>query len=183
MIPRWVFPVAVAALGSAAGPTRAVRTYQVGNLLYLESTNGQDTVRVGLDTSWGGAIVLVTYNGEEFVNRSDPGREVQIAVWDGEQKYDPCAGCSGSFGWNPVQAGDHYHHGSSLISDSLASDHLYTRTRPIEWFPDNKGGGRERPIPSCDGHPLFNQHIGWDRPLATAALVVREPFDGSRTRV
>jgi len=125
---------------------RTVRTYKSGHLLYLESTNGTDTIRVALDSAWGGAIVLVSYDGRELVNRSDPGREVQIALWDGEQTYDPCAGCSGTFGWNPVQAGDRYHRGSPVIDDSLASDHLYTRTRPIEWYPDNKGGGKTGPV-------------------------------------
>ena len=133
-------------VGTTQVPTRSVRTFQVGKLLYLESTNGKDTIRVGLDTSWGGALVLLTYNGRDVVNRSDPGREVQIALWDGEQTYDPCSGCSGTFGWNPVQAGDRYHRGSMLVEDSLASDHLYTRTRAIEWYPDNKGGGKTGPV-------------------------------------
>lgn len=123
-----------------------VRTYRVANLLVLESTDGKDTIRVGLDTSWGGAIVQVTYDGREVVNRWDPGREVQLAIYDGYRKYDPCAGCSGTFGWNPVQAGDRHGSGSALIADSLANDHLYTRTRPIEWYPDDKGGGPKRPV-------------------------------------
>ena len=149
MIPRsriFASLIALAVFGYIARPSRAVRTYQIANMLYLESTDGKDTIRVGLDTAWGGAIVLVTYNRRELVNRFDSGREIQLALWDGEQTYDACAGCSGTFGWNPVQAGDRHRHGSVLIKDSLAEDYLYTKTRPIEWFPDNKGGGADRPV-------------------------------------
>ncbi len=150
MIPRpriFASLIALAVFGSIARPSRAVRTYQVANMLYLESTDGKDTIRVGLDAKWGGAIVQLSYQGQQIVNRSDPGREVQLALYDGDQAYDVCPTCSGVSGWNPTQAGDHYGHGSQ-VADSVASDHLYTKTLPIEWYPDNKGGGAAHAIPT-----------------------------------
>src|SRR6266480_1576794 len=148
MSPRWVSFLALAVLGSTPRHSRAVRTYQVRDLLYLGSTNGKDTIRVGLDARWGGAIVLLSYQGQQIVNRSDAGREVQLALYDGDQAYDVCPTCSGVSGWNPTQAGDHYGHGSPIVADSVAPDHLYTKTLPIEWYPDNKGGGAAHPIPT-----------------------------------
>jgi len=55
------------------------------------------------ETIWGGSIVEVSLNGTNFVNEHDTGREVQAAQYDGSAQYDNCAGCTGSFGWNPVQ--------------------------------------------------------------------------------
>jgi len=122
-------------------PQASVRTYESGPLLYLD--NG--TVRVGLALGWGGAIVEVTRNGKNFVNAFDPGREIQIALYDGSP-FPPCGNCQGAEGWDPVQAGDWHRHGSPLVAKRIGSNYLYTRTQPIQWYPDNKGGGASNPV-------------------------------------
>jgi len=66
------------------------------------TTTSQHTIRIGLETAWGGSIVEVSLNGTNFVNAHDTGREVQPAFYDGNAQYDPCAGCTGVFGWDPV---------------------------------------------------------------------------------
>jgi len=68
-------------------------------------------------------------------------REVQAAEYDGSAQYDPCAGCSGTFGWNPVQCGDFYNHGSPVLSRNVTPDSLYIKAQPIQWYPDDMGGG------------------------------------------
>lgn len=119
------------------------RSYRKGSRLYLD--NG--TVRVGVETAWGGAIVEVSAQGKSLVNAFDPGREVQAAVYDGDP-YPPCGDCAGGFGWNPVQGGDSHRHGSPLQTQSLTDDVIYTKASPIHWVPENKGGSPSQPVSS-----------------------------------
>lgn len=65
-------------------PVVSVRTFQSGSVLYLESSADADVARVGIETAWGGSIVEVSLNGENFVNAHDAGREVQLARFDGD---------------------------------------------------------------------------------------------------
>src|SRR6266446_3122801 len=90
----------------AAAPEKT-RTYREGSRIYLD--NG--TIKVGLETKWGGAITEVVWHGMNFVNDYDPGREIQVALYDGDP-YPPCGDCAGANGWDPVQGGDHHKHGS-----------------------------------------------------------------------
>jgi len=127
-------------------PIIHVNTYQSGSVLYLESDSGTDTSRIGLQTMWGGSIVEVSLNGTNFVNEHDTGREVQAAQYDGNAQYDNCAGCTGSFGWNPVQGGDKYDQGSPVLVQTLMPDSLYIKAQPYQWNPDDKGGGPGQPV-------------------------------------
>jgi len=137
-------------LDSAKGPSNVLaaapektRTYREGSRLYLD--NG--TVKVGLETKWGGSIVEVDWHGMNFVNDFDAGREIQVAVYDGDP-YPACNDCSKEQGWNPVQGGDWHTHGSPLLAQTLERDSIYTKTQPLYWQPDNKGGGPDKPVPS-----------------------------------
>jgi hypothetical protein len=127
-------------------PIVRVSTYQNGSVLYLESDSGTDISRIGLQTLWGGSIVEVSLNGTNFVNEHDTGREVQVAEYDGNAQYDACAGCTGVFGWNPVQGGDKYNAGSPVLAQTVAADSLYIKAQPYQWNPDDKGGGPSQPI-------------------------------------
>jgi len=122
------------------------RTYQQGSSLYLEVQGDNETARVGLETQSGGSIVEVSLNGTNFVNEHDTGREVQPAFYDGSAKYDSCAGCTGVFGWDPVQGGDRYDHGSPVLTQSLSADSIFVKTQPYQWNPDDKGGGPTQPV-------------------------------------
>src|SRR5689334_10924053 len=86
-------------------------TSQQGSRLVLQNQTRTETVRIGLDTAWGGSIVEVSLNGTNFVNAHDTGREVQPAFYDGNAQHETCAGCTGVSGWNPVLGGDKYGHG------------------------------------------------------------------------
>jgi len=120
------------ATGSAAGPM--VRAYEDSEFLYLESRMGVDVARIGLRKSWGGAITEASLNGVDYVNDDNPGRQIQVSLWDGNAKYDEAAGF---WQWNPVEAGDHFYHGSPLLEARLAAESIYTRTQPIHWAPEN----------------------------------------------
>jgi len=115
------------------------------SVLYLTRVAQGDTIRIGVDVSWGGSIVELSWNGMDFVNRFDAGREIQLALYDGNQSYD-FTGKTAVYGWDPVQAGDRYGHGSPVLVAHADTDSIYTETQPNEWYPDNKGGGPHTPI-------------------------------------
>jgi len=118
----------------------------------LESTvvrldNG--VIQFGVEPRCGGTLVEVSWRGRNFVNNADcTGRQVQAALYDGNAKYDGCSGCEGNWGWDPVQGGDIHNFGSPLLAKNVTADSVYIATRPNEWYPDNKGGGPGRPVPS-----------------------------------
>lgn len=162
----------------ASGSFRTT-TFRQGSRLFLQNHTPAETIRLGLDTNWGGSIVELSLDGENFVNAHDTGREVQPAFYDGDQAYDNCAGCSGVFGWDPVLGGDKYNHGTPTLSTSLAPTSLYTEAQPLEWNPDDKGGGPstgvltdvivEQTVGSVPGQPRAFKvhyrltHFGTDR--------------------
>jgi len=122
------------------------RTYQEGSMLYLETVVGNETSRVGLESLWGGTVVEVRWNGTNFVNRYDTGREVQAALYDGNDTYGNYWDDPPVYGWDPVQGGDKYVHGSPLLDQAFPDDSIYIKTQPYEWSPDGKGGGPGQPV-------------------------------------
>ena len=122
-----------------------VRTYQSGSLLYLESGNATDVARIGLDTNWGGSIVEVSLNGTEFVNRHDTGREVQPSYRDGD-----------NLNYNPTLGGDNFDQGTPTNSYAVNPDSLYITAQPLQWYPNDYGGGAGNPVP---GDVLVEQTV------------------------
>jgi hypothetical protein len=112
-----------------------------GTSLVLETQTATETVRVGLLKAWGAAITEVSLNGVDYVNNDDPGRQIQTSLWDDNADYIT------SWGYNPIEAGDHYYQGSPVLASALMTDgSIYTKTRPIEWAPENFGGGPGNPV-------------------------------------
>jgi hypothetical protein len=106
-------------------------------------------IQFGVEPRCGGTLVEVSLRGRNFVNNADcTGRQVQAALYDGNDQYDACSGCDGIWGWDPVQGGDIHNFGNALIAKRVTPDSVYIATRPNEWYPDNKGGGPGRPVPS-----------------------------------
>jgi hypothetical protein len=128
--------------------TFTTTTSQQGSQLILENRTSTDTIRIALDTAWGGSIVEVSFDGVNYVNQHDTGREVQPAFYDGNAQYDGCAGCTGTFGWDPVLGGDKYNHGTPVLSQTLTPSSLSTQAQPLQWNPDDKGGGASQPVPA-----------------------------------
>jgi hypothetical protein len=107
-------------------------------------------IRVGVDLDWGGAITEIIYKGNNLVNKHDEGRMIQINLMDGKDKdfYDPLDMSSSNMGYSPNQAGDKYQHYSSVLKQIITDNFIYTRTQPLEWNPDNKGGGKTKSVAS-----------------------------------
>jgi hypothetical protein len=141
----------------------STRTFREGSRLYLD--NG--TVKVGLETNWGGAIVEVVWHGMNFVNDYDTGREIQVALYDGDP-YPGCDNCAGANGWDPVQGGDVHKHGSPLLAQTLEKDSIYIKTQPHHWIPENKGGSKDSPVP---GDVFVEQWISFQPDTSTGIKV------------
>jgi hypothetical protein len=139
--------VTIGAVGLFSWIGAAVNTGSVAadSVLVVRSASGADTALVAVDAALGGAIVEVSWDHINPVNRYDAGREIQLALYDGNQKYD-FKDFGKAFGWDPVQAGDKHHHTRPLLSQSWDSTSVYTKAQPPEWFPDNKGGGVDSAI-------------------------------------
>jgi hypothetical protein len=115
-------------------------------MLTITSCSVGHLAQIGLNTDWGGSIANVSLDGTNFVNAHDTGREVQPALYDGAAKYDNCAGCTGTWGWDPVQGGDVHGNGSPVLAMQLTFDSIYVKAEPLQWYPDNQGGGAGHPI-------------------------------------
>lgn len=117
-----------------------IKTYDTGTMLYLETDTSTETTRIGLLTAWGASITEVSLNGTNYVNHDDPGRQIQTSLWDANANYNT------SWGYNPIEAGDHFYQGSPVLASTLLSDSIYTKTQPIQWAPENFGGGPGNPV-------------------------------------
>ena len=126
------------AVNPSISPT--ITTTNDGTLFVLQTQTATDIVRVGLLQAWGGAIVEVSLNGVDYVNNDDPGRQIQTSLWDANASYSPL------WGYNPIESGDHFYQGSPLVASTLLPDSIYTKTQPIQWAPENFGGGPGSPV-------------------------------------
>ncbi len=122
-----------------SGVSFTLAATQTGTMIRID--NGM--IRVGVETKCGGTVAEIVIGGQNLINNSDcTGRQVQAALYDGNAAYDNCAGCTGVWGWDPVQGGDKYNAGSPVILQESDSQSIHILTRPLEWNPDDKGGGR-----------------------------------------
>lgn len=100
-------------------------------------------LKLGVHLGWGGAITHISHNGENLVDDHDTGRLLQAAFYDMNEDYSV-----ENWGWNPVQGGDKHNQGSEVLLFSKTENTIYTKSRPLEWNPDNKGGGVGAPVSS-----------------------------------
>lgn len=111
----------------------------------------KDYTRVGARLDWGGTVVffgLTSNTGSNVIDANDPGRELQIALYDSTRRWQGCAKtatcgskspCGNSItylGWNPVQGGDECGHGAKVTSYGQFGDALRLRVEPVQWNPD-----------------------------------------------
>ena len=109
-------------------------------------------VTVGVNRVAGGSVWSLRWNGKEFVNRYDFGRQIQIAFQLNNAGEDD----------NPTEAGDSHatpetpagwRHGSPLLSLELnpGGRTLSTLTQPLQWRPQNFIGGPQTQL----AHPVM----------------------------
>jgi hypothetical protein len=112
-----------------------------GRVLYLDS----GAVRLGIDTEWGGAIREIWFHGENVINNYDGGRLLAVSFYDSDRP--PASNHPNDTGWNPTPS-DMYNNVNPPLEYSFADNELYTKTRYMQWFPDDKGGGLGHPVPT-----------------------------------
>jgi FG-GAP-like repeat len=116
-------------------PTRQA----VASLLTLD--NG--TIKVGADTSFGGAITYLSQSGSttNLVNDNDHGRQVQQSYYSGPENFHPPGSIQytdvGPWPWNPVQAGEAHGYASAVLASSNANGVIYIKTIPKQWALQN----------------------------------------------
>jgi hypothetical protein len=94
----------------------------------------------------GGSVWRWTWNGMQFINNADYGRQIQNAFY----YLDPTGNLNN---FNPNEAGDLYHrdnpataHGSPLLRFENNGNTQSTRTIPLNWDPTVFGGDPDHPI-------------------------------------
>jgi len=136
-----IVPMLAVAAAAIAGSGVSGRSAQA-QIQYLD--NG--SIRLGVDTSKGGAIVVLQPSGtlgsgSNVVNTFDLGREIQQSYYAGPSSFIPAGATQhpswSPWPWNPVQAGDAYGNKSTLISSSTSSTQLYVKSRPKQWALQN----------------------------------------------
>jgi hypothetical protein len=109
------------------------------NMSYLD--NGQ--IRLGVDLSIGGAVTYLSKSGQKdnIINSCDWGREVQLSFYSGPVPFRPAGAKLAKewegLGWNPIQAGDCYRHGSKVIAHYNDGKTLRVKCVPMIWPLDN----------------------------------------------
>jgi hypothetical protein len=116
-----------------------VEVYDLNSMLTLD--NG--TIKVGVDTLYGGAITYLSQSGSttNLVNDNDHGRQVQQSYYSGPENFHPPGSIQysdvGPWPWNPVQAGDAHGYASAVLASSNANGVIYIKTRPKQWALEN----------------------------------------------
>lgn len=129
----------LACLALLARQTVRADETKFSGMSYLD--NG--TIRLGIDLSLGGAITYLSKSGsaENVVNSFDYGRQIQMSYYSGPVPFSvgdkhPAEHWK-HLGWNPIQAGDDFHHGSQVIDFKNDGHQIYVKCIPLIWPLDN----------------------------------------------
>ena len=111
-----------------------------GRNLIFQSSN----VKVVFDKYWGGVIREIWLDGENMVNNYDGGRLLGVSFYDGSTT-EGSTGHPNDTGWNPTPS-DMFDNVNEPLEYSFSDNEFYLKTRYIQWFPLDKGGGRNNPV-------------------------------------
>ncbi len=129
-----------------------------GSMLVIRPADQRVNAEVGFSEPWGGAVASIKFNGFEYVNRRDPGRLVQSAMF-----------YAGSY-TNPTEAGDGFDltgdasNGSPLISSSKSSTAYSSTVLPILF---------NNPDWSTSGSPPIRSDITADAPVISGDVIAK----------
>lgn len=111
------------------------------HMRYLEN----DRVKVGVDLRLGGAITWLSRDGGgNRVNNFDRGRQVQLSFYSGPVPFEADGQKPSEhwrhLGWNPIQAGDDFGHGSRVVEERCDARSIYVKCVPLQWPLNNVPG-------------------------------------------
>ncbi len=116
---------------------------QLASLQATVVTLDNGVIKVGIDTTYGGAITYLSQSGSttNLINDNDHGRQVQQSYYSGPDNFHPLGTIQdpnyNPFPWNPVQAGDAFGNPSELLASSNVNGVIYIKTRPKQWSLQN----------------------------------------------
>lgn len=105
-----------------------------------------DRVRLGVDLDLGGAITFLASakDGANVINNFDLGRQVQLSFYSGPVPFEANGQKPAEhwrhLGWNPIQAGDDFKHGSQVIAHENDGKRIHVSCRPLQWPLNNVPG-------------------------------------------
>ena len=121
------------------------------------------TLRLGVNLDLGGAITWLSRSGSEtnVINSKDRGRQVQMSFYGGPMPFivgdkRPKEFWKG-LGWNPIQAGDYFRHGSPVLEVRNDGRALYVKCIPMQW-----------PLDDVPGECAFESWLELDGPSVRA---------------
>ena len=127
--------------GYASQPLAAYGYPRYGGLSEVMLSLSAGGVTVESNEVAGGAVWRWYWNGTQFVNHADYGREIQDAFYFGTSPY------------NPTEAGDFFNfsdqslkHGSPVIECKNQGTTQITRAIPLEWDPRQFSGDEDHPV-------------------------------------
>lgn len=128
---------------TATPATKSLRPPAADGLQTIEN----DQIRVGINTSAGGAITYLAFvnnqggnvNTQNMVSNHDLGRQIQIGLYSGPTNYSDATGWA-NLGWDPIQAGDAFGYPSRVIAFERGNNSLYVKTIPNQWGVPNEPG-------------------------------------------
>lgn len=134
-LPLIAVPVTLLLLNGAAAEPAGEAPPASAAMSHLD--NG--TIRLGVDLRLGGAITYLSRSGteENVVNNYDYGRQIQMSYYSGpipfsvDKKHPPEHWKH--LGWNPIQAGDDFHHGSRVVESRNDGREIYVKCIPLIW--------------------------------------------------
>jgi hypothetical protein len=125
-------------------PTLAQRSTadSLKSMSYIQN----EFIRVGIDLNLGGSITFLSdlKKGENIINNSDWGRQVQMSFYSGPNPFTPNgkepAPYWRALGWNPIQSGDFAGKRSRVLIQKNDGKQLYVKCIPMHWPLDNEPG-------------------------------------------
>ena len=111
----------------------------VASLLTLD--NG--VIKVGVDTTYGGAITYLSQSGSttNLIDDYSHGNQVQQSYYSGPANFLPAGTIQhpnwSPWPWNPNQAGDAFGNPSEVLAYSNANGLIYIKVRPKQWALQN----------------------------------------------
>ncbi len=102
-----------------------------------------DTLRVKLDLTRGGAINYISTSGttRNLVNIHDEGRYVQQSYYAGQTLNRQADGQNPNWSpwsWNPIQVGDSYNNRAEILEQRIEGNTMYTKCIPMLWDMNNE---------------------------------------------
>jgi hypothetical protein len=100
------------------------------------------TIRIGVDLQGGGSIGYLSDSRtrENIVNINNFGAYIGQSYYSGPHPFGSPIHPNRKWGWNPVSAGDTYHHPSKILDYKNDGKQIYIKSQPLQYALDRYSG-------------------------------------------